>query len=180
MLENEIVKLVCYVGDETKIDERTVAEVASSSPEDVVFAAVDAISRKQTDLALKLLAEIHRYDPKPQAVAGKLLALLSRQYRMLWQAKFLAGKRIPPRSVRQLPPDIAAELPTESNIAQLAFKAPDLFSISQSYTWESLRRAFDLLLLCDLANKGSATDEYGVFGADPAINLQLLIVQLAR
>ncbi len=179
LLENEILKLVCFVGDETGIDERTVAEVASSSPEDAVFAAVDAICKKQIDLALKLLAELHRYDPKPQAVAGKLLALLSRQYRMVWQAKFLAGKRVPPRSVRQLPPDLASELPAESNIAQLAFKAGDLFAMSEKYTWAGLTRAFELLLHCDLANKGGVTDEAAVFGSDPAINLQLLVVSLA-
>ena len=92
LLDNEIIKLVCFVGDDATIDERVVSEVASSSPEDAVFATIDAISRKDTDLSLRLLAELHRYDPKPQAVAGKLLALLARQYRMLWQAKFLAGK----------------------------------------------------------------------------------------
>ena len=179
LLENEILKLVCYMGEDAQIDERAVSEVTSTSPEDEFFATVDAICKKQTDLSLKLLAELHRYDPKPQAVAGKLLALIGRQFRMLWPAKFLSGKRVPPRSVRQLPPELASELPTESNIVQLAFKAGDLFTMSEKFSWDSLTRAFELLLFCDLANKGNTTDEVSIFGNDPTINLQLLVVAIS-
>jgi DNA polymerase-3 subunit delta len=177
-LEMEISKLVSYVGDRTQITDRDVGLVVASSPDDVMFTAIDAICRRQPDRALLLLAELHRYDPKPQAVAGKLLSLLARQYRMLWQAKFLAEQRVNPRDVRNLPPELAAELPSESNIAQLAFKAGDLFTLSRTYTWDALTRAMERLLLCDLANKGGVTDESGVFGSDPAGNLQLLVLEL--
>ncbi|HLK59288.1 MAG TPA: DNA polymerase III subunit delta [Chthonomonadaceae bacterium] len=177
-LEQEILKLVCYVGERAAITVRDVGQVVASSPEDVMFTAIEAISRRQTDRALTLLTELHRYDPKPQAVAGKLLALLARQYRMLWQAKFLAEKRVNPREVRNLPPDLAGELPSEGHISQLAFKAGDLFAQSRNYTWTDLSHALDCLLLCDLANKGGATDETGIFGSDPVGNLQLLVLDL--
>jgi DNA polymerase-3 subunit delta len=111
-------------------------------------------------------------------VAGKLLALLARQYRMLWQAKFLSEKRINPRDVRSLPPDLAGELPTDGNIAGLAFKAPELFAASKNYTWAELTESLEKLLLCDLANKGGVTDETGLFGSDPLRNLQILTLQL--
>jgi DNA polymerase-3 subunit delta len=178
ILEQEITKLVCYVGERETVTTRDVATVVASSPEDVMFTAVDAITRRQTDRALLLLAELHRYDPKPQAVAGKLMALLARQYRMLWQAKFLSEKRINPRDVRSLPPELSGELPGDGNIAQLAFKAADLFASSKNYSWTELTGALEKLLLCDLANKGGATDEIGTFGADPARNLQLLVLEL--
>ena len=177
-LETEIAKLVSYVGNRDTVSARDVGLIVASSPEDVMFTAIDAICRRQADRALLLLAELHRYDPKPQAVAGKLLALLARQYRMLWQAKFLAEQRVSPRDVRALPPELAAELPTESNIAQLAFKASDLFALSKTYTWAALTTALEKLLLCDLANKGGVTDETGSFGSDPAGNLQLLVLEL--
>jgi DNA polymerase-3 subunit delta len=178
VLEQELIKLVCYAGDRQTITARDVGAVCASSPEDVMFVTVDAIVRRQTERALLLLAELHRYEPKPQAVAGKLLALLARQYRMLWQAKFLAEKRINPRDVRALPPELAAELPTESNIAQLAFKAGDLFTQARSYTTTEIARALERLLLCDLANKGGVTEETDTFSADPARNLQLLVLDL--
>lgn len=178
-LEMEIDKLVAYVGDQETIAERDVAIVVAAGPEDVMFATIDAICRRQTDRALVLLAELHRYDPKPQAVAGRLLVLLARQYRMLWQAKFLAEQRVSPRDVRALPPELAAELPSESNIAQLAFKAGDLFALSKTYTWQMLTSALERLLLCDLANKGGVTDETGVFGPDVVGNLQVLALDLS-
>jgi DNA polymerase-3 subunit delta len=177
-LEQEILKLVCYLGERETITAQDVGTVVAASPEDVMFATIDAITRRQTDRALTLMGELHRYEPKPQAVAGKLLALLGRQYRMLWQAKFLGQKRVNPREVRSLPPAIAAELPTEANIAQLAFKAPELFAQAQTLSWEELARALELLLLCDLANKGGVTEESDVFGADPTRNLQLLALEL--
>ena len=177
-LEMELTKLVCYIGDRAAITAKDVGLIVASSPEDVMFTAIDAICRRQTDRALLLLAELHRYDPKPQAVAGKLLALLARQYRMLWQAKFLSDQRVAPRDVRALPPELAAELPTESNIAQLAFKAGDLFTLSRTYTWSALTNALERMLLCDLANKGGVTDESGSFGSDPAGNLQILVIEL--
>ncbi len=177
-LEQEIIKLVCYVGERESITARDVGIVVASSPEDVMFSVIDAIVRRQTDRALSLLGELHRYDPKPQGVAAKLLALLARQYRMLWQAKFLSDKRVNPREVRALSPELAAELPTDGNIAQLAFKAADLFSQSRSYSWEELTKAMDLLLMCDLANKGGVTEEEALFGSDLVGNLQLLILSL--
>src|SRR5258706_7540749 len=97
---------------------------------------------------------------------------------MLWQAKSLAEKRVNLRDVRALPPQLAAELPTESNIAQLAFKAGDLFTQAKNHSWADLTCALERLLLCDLANKGGVTDETGTFGADPAYNLQLLVLEL--
>jgi DNA polymerase-3 subunit delta len=177
-LEQEIIKLVCYVGERQTITAQDVALIVASSPEDVMFTAIDAITRRQTDRALVLLGELHHYDPKPQAVAPKLLALLSRQYRMLWQAKFLADKRVNPREVRALPPDLAAELPSEGNIASIAFKAADLFALSRNYSWEELTHALDQLLLCDLANKGGVTDESGPYGGDLTANLQMLVMEL--
>jgi len=177
-LEQEIIKLVCYVGEREAIQARDVSLLVASSPDDVMFTVIDAITRRQTDRALTLLAELHRYDPKPQAVAAKLLALLSRQYRMLWQARYLGEKRVNPREVRALPTELAAELPTEANIAQVAFKAGEIFTLAREYTWTELTGAFEQLLLCDLANKGGATDETGLYSADPAGNLQLLVLQL--
>jgi DNA polymerase-3 subunit delta len=177
-LEQEILKLVCYVGERKTVVAQDVALVVASSPEDVMFTTIDAITRRQTDRALVLLGELHHYDPKPQAVAPKLLALLSRQYRMLWQAKFLADKRVNPREVRALPPDLAAELPSEGNIASIAFKAGDLFTLSRNYTWEELTHALDQLLICDLANKGGVTEESGPYGGDLTANLQMLVLEL--
>jgi hypothetical protein len=88
-------------------------------------------------------------------------------------------RRVSPRDVRALPPELAAELPSDSNIAQAGFRASDLFALSRTYTREMLADALEKLLLCDLANKGGVTDETGAFGSDPVGNLQLLVLDLA-
>lgn len=178
LLENEILKLIFYTGERTQIEKTDVNAIVAAQSEDVVFETVEAITRQQTDRALLLLSELHRHDPKPQAVAGKLLALLARQYRMLWQAKHLAAMRVQPRDLKSLPEHLTAELPGESSITQIAFKAGDLFTLSNRYTWPDLQRALDSLLRCDLANKGGATEEEGLYGSDPTANLQLLVIEL--
>ncbi len=177
-LGQEIAKLIEYVGSRSEVSARDVAAVVAAGPEDVMFATVDAITRRQADLALGLLAELHRYEPKPQAVAGKLLALLARQYRMLWQAKYLVEARINPRDVRALPDELATDLPTEGNISQFAFKAAELFAAAKSWSWFDLQRSLDRLLLCDLANKGFTGEEAGVYGSDVVRNLQVLAIEL--
>jgi DNA polymerase-3 subunit delta len=177
-LEQEILKLACYVGDRETIDGDDVAIVVSASSDDVIFQVVEAIARRKTDRALTLLDELHRHEANPHAVAAKLLALLARQYRLLWQAKHLAAKRIAPRDVRNLPEEIAGDLPSESNIAQAAYRAGELFAQSRGYEWAELAGALDLLLRCDLASKGGVTEEAGHFGADPTRNLQLLVIEL--
>lgn len=179
-LEQEIAKLCGYVGERAAITAQDVGTLVAVSPEDVMFSTVDAITRRHTERALALLSQLHRYDPKPQAVAGKLLALLARQYRLLWQARFLVDQRVNPRDVRSLPLELAGELPSEVSIMQpnIAFRAGDLFAAARKWNWNELTEALEALLMCDLANKGGATEEVDVYGADPARNLQLLTLQL--
>ncbi len=179
-LELEILKLVAYTGERANITAEDVAAVTSTQAEDVMFQCVDAVGRRQTDRALTLLNELHRHDPKPHAVAGRFLSLLTRHFRLLWQAKFLVEKRISPRDVRFLPAEIAADLPSENSIAQVSFKASELFNASAMYNIEDLQWAFDRLVLCDLANKGGVTEEDSLYTGDPIGNLQLLVLQLTR
>jgi DNA polymerase-3 subunit delta len=177
-LEQEILKLACYAGERETIEARDVSAVVSASSDDVIFQVVDAVVQRRTDRSLTLLDELHRHEPNAHAVAAKLLALLARQYRLMWQAKHLVAKRIHPRDVRNLPEEIAANLPTESSIVQAGYRVGDLFTQSRGYEWSELAGALDLLLRCDLANKGGATDETGHFSTDPAGNLQLLVLEL--
>ena len=150
-----------------------VEAVCSYDAEDVMFKLVDAVSQKNADRALRLLQEVLRYDTKPQGVAGRLLSLLNRQVRLLWQARELMERRIESQAVRNLPADASAELPAEGAITQMAWKAGDLFRMARGWSRTSLLRAFDLLLSCDLANKGG---EEGT--GEVVTNLELLIARL--
>jgi DNA polymerase III subunit delta len=172
-LANELEKAVCYTGDAAAITIEDVEATCCYDAEDVMFKLVDAISRRNADLALRLFHEILRYDTKPQGVAGRLLALLSRQYRLLLQAHGLTKRRIDPGALKSLPPEVAADLPGEGSIVSMAWKARELYGQARGWDQASLTGAMELLLECDLANKGG-----GEGSEDVVINLELLIVKL--
>lgn len=174
-LANELEKAVCYVGDAKEITLAVVEATCSYDAEDVMFKLVDAITQRNADQALRLLRELLRYDTKPQSVAGRLLALLARQYRLIWQAHELGRQRCDPGMVRNLPPELAAELPSEGSITGLAWKARDLFAVARTWDRPALARAFSLLLECDLANKGG-----GEGSEDVVTNLEILILNLCQ
>lgn len=86
-LDNELEKIALY-SERSTITKDDLVEVMSAIPEVSVFAMIDAVSQKQTQDALRLFNE--------QLAAGehpiKMLALLNRQVRLLWQARSLLAK----------------------------------------------------------------------------------------
>jgi DNA polymerase-3 subunit delta len=113
-LDNELEKLALYSsGRVITLDDAE--QVLASIPEVSVFAMIDALSQKQTAKALELLNE--------QLAAGdhplRILALLVRQVRMLWQAKELTGQSIGGRTLAAtlgVPPFIGEKIARQSRI----------------------------------------------------------------
>lgn len=108
LLDNELDKIALYAAGPT-ISRRDVLAVMSAVPEVSVFAMIDAVSQKQAGKALRLLAE--------QLAAGenaiRLLALLTRQVRMLWRGKELAGQGAGSREIAEelgVPPFVGEKL----------------------------------------------------------------------
>lgn len=172
-LHNELEKAICFAGDAPNITLEMVEATCSFNPEDVMFKLVDAISQRNADRSLRLFHEVLRYDTKPQSVAGRFLALLARQIRMLTQAHELGRRKLDPNSLKNLPAEIAAELPSDGSILSMSWKARDLFGAARQWTREDLVCAYSLLVECDIANKGG--DEGS---EDVVTNLELLILQL--
>lgn len=174
-LRNELEKAICFAGDAPFITLEMVEATCSYNPEDAMYKLVDAISQRNADRALKLFHEVRRYDTKPQSVAGRFLALLARQMKLIAQAHELSRRRIDANGLKSLPAAIAAELPADGSIATLTWKARDLFGYARHWTREDLLLAYTLMLQCDVANKGG---EEG--SEDVVTNLELLILQLCR
>jgi DNA polymerase-3 subunit delta len=92
VLRQEIAKLTTYVGPQGRIDERLVAELASSGRLSDIFSMVDAIGQRRRAQAM---VELHRL------LAGGehplyILTMVVRQFRLLLQVKSLpAGERQP-------------------------------------------------------------------------------------
>jgi DNA polymerase-3 subunit delta len=172
-LRNELEKAICYSGERPSITMEDVQATGSYDPEDVMFKLVEAITLQNADRSLRLLRELLRYDTRPQSVAGKLIALLGRQFRLLWQAGELQRRRVPHMSLRNLPEEVLSELPAETNIRSMTWKGRELYQQAQRWDRRRLHEAFGLLLDCDLANKGG-----GEGSEDVVTNIELLIIRL--
>lgn len=177
-LQQELQKLAAYAGERAVVTLEDVSGLVAESPQDRAFGVVDAVFRSDVDGALQMLAEMQRYEARPQTAAARLLALLARQLRLVWQARQLAEMGIRPADWRALPGRAAAELPADPSVAQVAFRSGDLARAARSWDWNALAGALKLVLECDLANKG-APPEGTPFSADAEGNLQLVVLQLA-
>ncbi|QDR80962.1 DNA polymerase III subunit delta [Sporomusa termitida] len=94
-INNELEKITLYTAGRTPVTRQDLREILSAVPEVSIFAMIEALSQRQTLQAIALLRE--------QLAAGehpvRILALLVRQIRQLWQVKDLlnngyAGREI--------------------------------------------------------------------------------------
>jgi len=142
LLDNEIDKIALYAKGAT-ITRQDVLATMAAVPEVSVFAMVDAVSQKQVGKALRLLDE--------QLSAGenalRLLAMLTRQVRMLWRSKELAENGADSRAVAAefgVPPFVGEKLLRQGR----GFAAP------------TLRRALVALAEADRDLKSGRADKY--------------------
>lgn len=99
VLRQEIAKLATYVGPQGRIDERLVAELASSARIGHIFALVDAVGARRRAQALVELRRLLDAGEHPLYI----LSMVVRQFRMLLQVKALpAGDRGPDTVARVL------------------------------------------------------------------------------
>jgi len=101
-LASEIGKLVSYAGDRRAITSEDVRAVASHVAEATVFELMDALGRRQADLALRLLQTV-----LAEEAPVKVLFMLGDQIRMLLKTKTLLerhaapGRRPPQAAIRE-------------------------------------------------------------------------------
>jgi DNA polymerase-3 subunit delta len=172
-IRHALEKLVAYVGERSIINEADVDAVVGQAPEDVMFRLVDAVSGRRASDALLLLRRAAAFETRAQALASKLVALLTRQMRLLWQARELNAEGIALGRLRDTAAQLAGDLPQDGSIASVAWKAPALGRDAARWTRDELVQALELLIECDAGNKG---EEIGA--SDTMANLELLVVRL--
>ena len=87
-IKNEMDKLIAYKGEDTDIKVDDVLALVSENPQDQVFKMVDAMSEKKVDLAMQFYSDLLELKVAPQ----KILSLIERQMRILYQVKDLRSK----------------------------------------------------------------------------------------
>jgi DNA polymerase-3 subunit delta len=137
-LQAEIEKLATFCLGQSSIEVQHVRELVAPSLESSVFDLVDAIGRREPAKALRLAQELLVHQAEP---AGRLLAMVGRQFRLLIMVKDLQAARVPPAQMAG-----QAEVP--------AWLARRLIEQSQRFSMPELERGLESTLSADYATKG--------------------------
>lgn len=88
LLRSEIEKLALYVGEGGTINEEAVDELATRTMEQNVFVFIDEVVRKRMDRAMRMMYDLLKNKEEPI----KLLFLIARQIRIMFQIKVQSGR----------------------------------------------------------------------------------------
>ncbi|MDE2125986.1 MAG: DNA polymerase III subunit delta [Armatimonadetes bacterium] len=177
-LGNEADKAASWAGDAV-VTEVAVNAVTIAAAEDVGFAFVDAVCARDTDRAMRLLHGALAFEPRAQTAAARLIALIARQLRFIWQAVHIAGQGIR-ADAASVPETLLQELPEDGRVTSLGWRMKQCWSQARVWNAEDIRSALELALECDLANKGGVLESHARFGLNPARNLELLVMQISQ
>jgi DNA polymerase-3 subunit delta len=175
-LHQEVAKLATYVGGHHQITLEDVKAVACRSADTDVFALVDAIGKRDTRAALDMLP-LFLPVGAPSGAALQILAMISRQLRLIWQARMVieAGLRL--EDLRDTPPALTGMLPENQHIISSVkgrrFLATKYTQQARNFSDETLARAIEAVYLTDLALKGQTEEQM-----DDRMAMELLLVSL--
>ncbi len=152
-LGNEIDKLLTYVAWRRPIDVDDVHALTQAGVESRVFDFVDYLGQRQVQPALR---ELHALLDKEDA--GYVLAMITRQFRLLIQTKELVEAHTPPNAIAQ-------------TLGLHPYPAGKLSQQTRNYTAPGLERLYRQLLDCDIDVKTGRMD--------PTTALDVLVTTLA-
>ena len=178
MLVSEVAKLATYVGDRSHIDEADVQAVGSGSQQGNVFKLVDALGNRRADEALHRLSVI--LPPgSPGGAAQPLLGMITRQLRLIWQARVAARKGYRLDRSTPVPDQLKAKFPTKHSVVTAfgnwAERKRDITNQARKFTDAQLAHALARVHETDLALKGR-----GGVQIDERPALEALVVELSQ
>ncbi len=149
----ELEKLALFVGEERRISESDVQQIVVPAREWNVFRMIDAIVRGDAGEALTQLRILIGSPGKAEEAAFRsIFPLLSRQFRLLWQARICVEARVSPA---QAPPEIALAFPDKPNLAkEQPYRQTALMTSAKRLTFAQLTRCFESLRDADARLKG--------------------------
>ena len=179
VLSTEAQKLIDYSGDSERITSQDVALVTSEAPEEKIFKLVDSISARNRSAALKLLDELFAIGDDPKADAPKTLATIARHFRLIWQARFLAERRVTTFRKDAVSEEIKSALPSDPNILDVvgrqSWQADKFSKQAKAFTQKDLIGCFSAIARADLRLKGIEGNI-----EDSRLVMELLIFELAK
>lgn len=178
VLASEIRKLVDYTEENKKITAADVLLVTSETPEEKIFKLIESISRKNESEAMGYLEDILKDTTDIHGEAPKVLSLIARQLRLIWQMRVLQSRKVTSFKKDSVPDAVKNLLPEDNNIldtlSRQSWMADRLSRQAKAFSREELQSHFDSVARADRRLKGV---EEGM--EDPRLVLELLVVSLS-
>ncbi len=177
-LANEIAKLAIYVDEQPEISGADVRAVVSPAQDQDIFGLTDAIGKRDAAAALAALPALLPAHAK-SGEGIRVLAMISRHLRLLWQTRHLLRNGVSLLSVQDCPEETVAQLPQQQNIFDAVrgrkFLARNFTEQAKSFSDGQLARAIVEVFSADMALKGQSDREM-----DDRMLLETLVVALCR
>lgn len=114
-IQSELEKLICYCMDRDVVTSDDVEAICTTRLQDRIFDMTEAVARKQTSKALSLYYDLLALKVQPL----QILAMLSRQYNLIYQAKELKKRGIPDREIASkigVPPFVVGKYLSQASL----------------------------------------------------------------
>ncbi|MBS1708444.1 MAG: DNA polymerase III subunit delta [Armatimonadetes bacterium] len=149
----ELDKLILYIGDATHISERDIEVCVVPDQDYNVYKLMDAVVAGHPGAALVQLRTLTgKADKIEGETFSRVFPTLSRQFRLLWQARLFVERNVHPDNP---PVDILALLPKKPNLADEAdWKRRKIVQSAKRTSYDQLARAMELVVDCDARLKG--------------------------
>lgn len=161
IIANEIQKLAAYLGERERITREDIDAVVIKSEQYSIFNLVDAIGERRVERALSVLPSVLSASGDGGG-ALRVIAMVARQFRLLWQARVLADNGVDLRKPADAPADLAALLPESPNVLSEVkrhrFLAMRYMKQARNFSTKQLSEAIERIFEADCAAKG-LTDE---------------------
>lgn len=152
VLENELIKMATFLNPGEMITEDVVDEMVAKTLEQNVFTLVEKVTTRQLDSAFTILYDLLRQNEEPI----KILALITRQFRIIFQSRILSQQGVNPG-------DIAKQLKLHPYAVKIA--------MDQAFQFEFLELQNIMRTLADLDFKMKT-------GSNKKLQLELFITSL--
>ena len=178
MLVAEIGKVATYAGDRAQIARADVQAVGFGSQQGNVFELTEAIGLRNPTAALRALTRIL----PPGTARGQaqgLLGMISRQLRLVWQARVAAREGYRIDRTTQIPDELTAKFPKDHSIVAAVRSrrrtGPEMVAQAKKFTDPQIARALARVHETELALKGQTGEQI-----DERPALETLIVELCQ
>ena len=149
----EFDKIILFIGDNPEVRESDVLEIAMPSREWNVFSLVDSIMAGRTSQALTQVRTLVGGTSKPEDAAFRsVLPIISRQLRLLWQARICVEHKVSPASA---PENVRDLMPEKPNLARESeYRQASIMRAANKLTLDKLRTCLSAVEDADARLKG--------------------------